>query len=1050
MEEIGLVAIFDVRQFNKGLDTYVDGVNEANNATKQAGDDSFSFTRALEVFVGNALVKVGELALEAAGKVIEFGKESVALAADFETQMSILQTAAADSGKSVDELGEIMIAVGGDSRILGASATGAADAATNLFKAGLKTEAVMSNLNEFMEDGAKLTGALASSFDLAAATGLEVGRASEIAAINLATFGGELKTGAEQADFIQFSLDNLVKAADASVAEVADLSEALAVVGPSANAAGLSFQDTTNALALFSTAGITGSRAGTTLEATLRDLRKTTPKAQEMMDKLNISLYDQEGAMLPLIDIVGQFEQATADMTQEQRDQSLQAIFQAQGMRGIQVLLGSGIEGWNDMADAVEGATGIQEQAELRSKTFAGQMESLDGQIETLKIRFGQALLPILSAVIRVFSSLIEQHGPAIEKVFEKIGSVVDWLAGVMNTNGDLWNDALVDLPEPLREFVEFLTETLMPRIEKAWSAIQSGIITILPIFQAIWGAISKVIEVAVGTIGETLMPDLIGAFEAIKAFDWEAILKVITTVGIVIGAVFTTVLGVVVGVVKGVAAGLKKAAELFKDITESINKVFKAFAEKDIKKGIKEFGKLIIKGITLPFKVIFKVVQEFVKGFLKFFENLRIKLVGRSIIPDMMKAIFTTIKNVFDDIIKIVREWINNVISFFEDLARDVIAAWVELWDDVKRVIDDAVKKVEKFIVDLIDTVTRAWDDFVEDIENAWDTLWDNVKSAIDTAITNIESAIAIFVGNIERVWNTFTSTIETAWNTLWTNVQTAITTAFVNIVTAVSTGMQNILDAITGFAQDLIDKGAEIVQWISDGISGAWDILTTAVSDLITNIGTAITNAKDKILEFGSTIVEFIRDGLTTAWTAAGGLVDAISDKFGDLKEDLGTAWIKILDVGGEIIEKIKKGLIARWDVFKNAFADLLTGDTTGIMHIINSVKQNFLDAGGQFVEFLKLGISNAWDGFVQWIKDKLIGWFTANPPASGSNQARRAEQLTQQGLISPIGNTMTNNNNFDNSRNITIEINSTNAPQEPTQIYFDVVAALSAVGS
>ena len=130
-----------------------------------------------------------------------------------------------------------------------------------------------------MNEGAELGGALRASFDLAAATTLDVAQAADLGVIALSTFGGELQTGAEKSDFINSALDNLVRAADASVAEVTDLGEALAFVGPTASQTGLSFEDTTNALALLSTAGITGSRAGTTLEATLRDLTKMTDKS---------------------------------------------------------------------------------------------------------------------------------------------------------------------------------------------------------------------------------------------------------------------------------------------------------------------------------------------------------------------------------------------------------------------------------------------------------------------------------------------------------------------------------------------------------------------------------------------------------------------------------------------------------------------------------------------------------------------------------------------------------------------------------------------------
>ena len=97
-------------------------------------------------------------------KIVDFGTESVSIAADFESQLAILQTAAGSTGLSMAELGDIAVAVGADSRILGASATGAADAMTGLFKSGLDAGAVFGDLNGFMNEGAELGGALKASF----------------------------------------------------------------------------------------------------------------------------------------------------------------------------------------------------------------------------------------------------------------------------------------------------------------------------------------------------------------------------------------------------------------------------------------------------------------------------------------------------------------------------------------------------------------------------------------------------------------------------------------------------------------------------------------------------------------------------------------------------------------------------------------------------------------------------------------------------------------------------------------------------------------------
>ena len=204
--------------------------------------------------------------------------------------MAILETAAGSTGLSMSELSDIAIAVGGVTRILGASASGAAEAMTGLFKAGLDSTAIFGDLNSYMEDGTQLGGALAAAFNLAAASELDVTQASDLAAIALAGFGSELTTGEERAKFIEEALNNFVQTADASVAEVEDLAEALKMVAPTAGAVGYSIEDVNNALGILSTRGISGSMAGTSLNSMLTSLRDLTPQAEEALDKFGIKV----------------------------------------------------------------------------------------------------------------------------------------------------------------------------------------------------------------------------------------------------------------------------------------------------------------------------------------------------------------------------------------------------------------------------------------------------------------------------------------------------------------------------------------------------------------------------------------------------------------------------------------------------------------------------------------------------------------------------------------------------------------------------------------
>ena len=164
------------------------------------------------------------------------------VAREFESSMAVMSTA-------VDPLS------------VGAQTT--AEAITGLYKAGLSTGEIFGDLQGYRAGTTELGGALRASVDLAAASELDMVQASELAAITLASFGGELTTEAERAEFINAAMNNFVQTADGSVASVADLQAAFVNVGPTAAAMGMGVEDVNTALGILSTRGITGSEAGT-------------------------------------------------------------------------------------------------------------------------------------------------------------------------------------------------------------------------------------------------------------------------------------------------------------------------------------------------------------------------------------------------------------------------------------------------------------------------------------------------------------------------------------------------------------------------------------------------------------------------------------------------------------------------------------------------------------------------------------------------------------------------------------------------------------------
>lgn len=361
----------------------------------------------LATWASSSLTTVGKsLTLGLTVPIAGAGVAVIKTAGEYEAALNILSVAARDSGTSLEELDAAAITIGADTQLVGIDAMEAADAMTTFYKAGLSTTDMFGDLNAYLADGTNLSGALRAAIDLQAASDLDLAASSEAVAIAMATYG------LEAADATSIS-DSFVQAADASIAEVSDLVQAMSTFGPTAATFGWSLEDTNTALALLSERGISGSEAGTALKSMMTNLMRDTNDVNDALTALNVQLYDQNGNMKDLPTIVSDLSLAFQGLTEEETNHYVQTLAGTYGMKAMQTLLTEGVSGWEEMTEAINGAATAQEVATKRTEGFEGAWEQFEGAVQTLEIVAGTPLLenyvtPATQSLTDFVSKLIE------------------------------------------------------------------------------------------------------------------------------------------------------------------------------------------------------------------------------------------------------------------------------------------------------------------------------------------------------------------------------------------------------------------------------------------------------------------------------------------------------------------------------------------------------------------------------------------------------------------------------------------------------------------
>lgn len=363
--------------------------------------------------VGSAMKLVGAGALAA-------GVASVKMAGDYEQGLNIFKSVSGATAQQMAMVAAKARELGQDASLPGVSARDAANAMTELSKAGLSVNDTLAASKGVMS--------------LAKAGQIDVADAATIAAQALNAFKLKGSDAGKVADV-------LANGANASATDIRGLSLGLQQSAAVASQFGVSLEDTVTTLGLFANRGMQGSDAGTSLKTMLISLANPSKKAANLMHELGINAYDASGKFVGMRQLAQNLQNGLKGLSEEQKQQALATIFGTDAFRAAAFLADSAGKSYDDMSKAVGRSGAAMDLAKAQNSGFNGALDNLKSTIETVATDFGQKLLPELTKIIKQLadSGVIEAFGniltgllPVLKMVAAgfvalKIAHVVGW-----------------------------------------------------------------------------------------------------------------------------------------------------------------------------------------------------------------------------------------------------------------------------------------------------------------------------------------------------------------------------------------------------------------------------------------------------------------------------------------------------------------------------------------------------------------------------------------------------------------------------------------------
>lgn len=626
-----------------------EGLKKGGSATKALGEGITDLGRSMTLGLTVPIVAAGGAA--------------TSVAASFDDAMSQVQGALGDASADMDGLRDLALQLGADTVF---SATESAQAMVELAKGGL-TEAQIKG------------GALAASMDLAAAGQLNLADAAATTVQMMGSFG----LGAGDATRIA---NALAGAANASSADVSDLTQAMSQCSAQASLAGWSLEDTAAALALFADHGVKGSDAGTSLKTMLQRLSAPTDQAAEAIAAYGLSIRDSNGKMKDISGIADELTGKLGGLSDAERDAALQTIFGADASRAAAILMQSGSEGLAKYIDATNDATAAETMANAQKGELSWALENMGGAIESASIAFGTALAPAITAVAGVIGDVAEAFATlpagvqtgiavvlalvaALGPLLMVVGSVVAALPAISEGFAVLGGALAVPLA-PAAAVVaaiaavaaaiyaawttsETFRAAVMAGVDAISSKVQEICAFLAPYVQAFLDQIVSTVQVAMDTLGP-----IIGAVLTVIV---DIVVPILTALMDSVGVFFANILATATNIMQAISMVISGAWTLIQGIFQTVLGVILAVTTGDftmLQQGVSN----ILNGLT---SIVSGILQGIASMFTGAWNNIKITVTGAcNAVSGAISGAFNGIKSVIDSTMNGAKNTVSGALS--------------------------------------------------------------------------------------------------------------------------------------------------------------------------------------------------------------------------------------------------------------------------------------------------------------------------------------------------------------------------------------------------